>query len=108
MAFVKRTGRYREYQGTSFVKSFARKDGSEWADNETGVFVVTDEENAEVLRKDLIKSTDKKSFTIKIDKSDTAAWNGKYRLIAYITDTNDAEIFDPVIDYELVYEDTRA
>lgn len=108
MSFAKRIGLATLYQGSSFTISLGREDDAIWDDNYTAVLIVTNEENAEMLNKVLVKSADKLSLTFQIDKSDCDEWIGGYRAIAYLRDSNDEEINIPIGDYDLFYETTVA
>ena len=108
MSYAKKVGSATLYQGTSFTISLGKDDGTEWESNESGVFIVTDSENTEVLNKPMVKSTDNLTLTFQIGKTDCADWDGNYKLIAYQTDSNDPEVFVPIADYDIIYGTTIA
>lgn len=108
MSYAKKIGTASLYQGTSFAVSVGKETKEIWGANEEGIFTLTDETNVEVLTSSLTKSVDNLSLTAFIGKTDSAVFEGKYRLLAYHTDTNNAEVLVPIADYELEYSTTKA
>ena len=108
MSYDKKLGTAKEYQGESFALSLFKKTKDTWFKNESGVFEVTDNLGVVVISGTMVKSIDSLSFTIILGKTDTAALEGKYLLLGYQRDSDNAEINDVIAEYNITYSSKKA
>ena len=104
MEYIKLSRNPTEFQGESFSKSLGKKNNSEWGSTEVGNYILTDENGDEVASDNLTKSGDSLSLSFILGKTDTADLEGVYTLLAYQTDTSNAEINKVIAEYKITYK----
>lgn len=109
MGFVKESGRKTLYQGQSFSRSIYKKGKVDiWESNEGGVFEMFDGSGNMVASGDLIKSADNLSLTVKITDGETTSLVGLHTVIADFTDTDDADVRLPLLEYAITFREKKA
>lgn len=108
MSYAKKLGSADLLQNSSFTVSLSRDDDLAWGATEHGVFIMTDEQNVEIINQPMVKSGDNLTLTFQVDSSESVDLLGKYRILAWQRDTNDPNINVPIADYSLNYETTKA
>jgi len=107
MPFIKHISKADKYQGESFTKTLGRGDGSVWASNEKVNWQLFDPNGGAVgTLTDAILSGDDLTYTVKIPKTTTTAFDGVYLLLVYVIDTGDADINDVIAEYRLNFMTT--
>ena len=104
MPFAKVSYTASEYAGESFTKEVAKQDNSEWASNESGLYEMYDTGGSLVSHGDAVKTSDNLKLVFTVPATDTASFTGSYLLLFYLTDSNDANIKDVVVEYVITYK----
>ena len=105
MGYVKASGVKTLYQGQSFSRSIYKKGKIDiWESNEGGVYEMFDENGVTIVSENLVKSADNLSLTLQIADADTESLEGLYTIIADFTDTTDADVRIPLVEYSLTFK----
>ncbi len=108
MAFVKLEKKTTEYAGESFSKPLAKGDGSVWEATDSGYYQLVDSEGAIISTAPMTKSANEKALIFFVPKSDTIGITGKYKVVARLTNTLNAELDDVIAEYSIIYSILKA
>ena len=108
MSFSRYDGAATEYQGESFTRTLAKKDGVVWGANEIASYILVDKNGTEIDTGDLTKTGDNIGLEFVISESVTTALLGTYLLLVYLKDTVDTDFANVIARYTITYVEVKA
>ena len=97
-----------EYGSESFCDSLTKEDGSLWTAEDSGIFILTDENGDTVSTGVTEKSVDNTEMKFTVPWGDTDGIDGQHLLLVYVTNTTDIDFREVIGEYRITYKTSNA